>query len=664
MLKKFLIGTFVAAAFMVVASTASADCSITTTLRVGSKGAEVSCLQTKVGATADGSFGPMTKASVMAYQASHGLSSDGVVGPMSRAVLNAGGAVVTTAGCPAGALFNSVTGASCTVVTSSVAGCAAGALFSATTGASCVGGTVIVTAGGAGSISDFKKDSSYSAVQVTQGATDKKVVAFTVKADTGSDLAVQLLALDLQRTGGTATVGSSTMSRYMNSVSVWHGSTKVATVNAADFTKSGTTYSKNIQLSGVSVKAGATDTFYITVNAPASMDSADLGHNVWTATVQSLRFVDGTGAIMTDSTTGDLPYAQTFSFETLTSAGTKELKTSLTTGQDAINKAHVVVASTTGTTNDISLLAFSVKATGEIKNITDIPVTVSGGTAKGVAKIADSFSLWKDGVKIDTIDVSEGTADQYGVELTEVLAGGTGDSTAIHFNNVDFDLADGSTTQFVVKVNIKKILGTATNFTEGDTLMAQLSADAADAIVAEDVNGDSFAAAALTGSATAEAIVFRSMGLNATLVSTTATVATGASGAKDIGTYTITFDVTAFGSDVYVDGTKPSVDGTGATASWVIINGANTPTEDVIIRAPGVTALGSLDADARYLVADGTTQRFVITSVVTPGASAAGLTSVQLTKLDYALTNVDGTIQHTTGLGSFVTPSVNLKLTN
>src|SRR3989344_9293904 len=52
---------------MVAVQTAgAAECSITSTLRVGSKGDQVKCLQATVGVVADGSFGPKTKAAVMA----------------------------------------------------------------------------------------------------------------------------------------------------------------------------------------------------------------------------------------------------------------------------------------------------------------------------------------------------------------------------------------------------------------------------------------------------------------------------------------------------------------------------------------------------------------------------------------------------------------------
>ena len=57
------------------------------TLKVGSKGASVKTLQTKLGVTADGDFGPKTKAAVVAFQKKHGLVADGVVGASTWAAL-------------------------------------------------------------------------------------------------------------------------------------------------------------------------------------------------------------------------------------------------------------------------------------------------------------------------------------------------------------------------------------------------------------------------------------------------------------------------------------------------------------------------------------------------------------------------------------------------
>ena len=100
---KFLVGTLAVVAF----SYASAAMDFgSTTLRVGSKGEAVKAVQTCVGATADGSFGPMTKAKVMAWQSSMGLTADGVFGPMSKAKAAHGcgttPAPVSQRNCPAG----------------------------------------------------------------------------------------------------------------------------------------------------------------------------------------------------------------------------------------------------------------------------------------------------------------------------------------------------------------------------------------------------------------------------------------------------------------------------------------------------------------------------------------------------------------------------------
>lgn len=50
-------------------------------VKQGARGALVKQIQRKVGASADGIFGPATRAGVIRWQRNHGLSADGVVGP-------------------------------------------------------------------------------------------------------------------------------------------------------------------------------------------------------------------------------------------------------------------------------------------------------------------------------------------------------------------------------------------------------------------------------------------------------------------------------------------------------------------------------------------------------------------------------------------------------
>ena len=53
------------------------------TIRKGSRGEDVKKLQELLGITADGIFGPMTRAAVIAYQSANGLKADGIVGPLT-----------------------------------------------------------------------------------------------------------------------------------------------------------------------------------------------------------------------------------------------------------------------------------------------------------------------------------------------------------------------------------------------------------------------------------------------------------------------------------------------------------------------------------------------------------------------------------------------------
>ncbi len=87
---------------------------IVRTLKLGSVGSDVKALQTILGLTADGSFGPKTKAAVVAFQTSKGLTADGVVGPMTRAALT-GGVVGTPIGCTATTAYSPINGAKCPV---------------------------------------------------------------------------------------------------------------------------------------------------------------------------------------------------------------------------------------------------------------------------------------------------------------------------------------------------------------------------------------------------------------------------------------------------------------------------------------------------------------------------------------------------------------------
>ena len=188
---------------MVAVQTAgAAECSITSTLRVGSKGDQVKCLQATVGVVADGSFGPKTKAAVMAWQSSVGLVADGVFGPKSRAAWSGGGStsMMYPAGCTSTSGYSPTTGTKCdsgTMTTTLPAGCTSTSGFSTTTGVSCSTGAV-VGATGTG-IGVNLSTSNPAAATLPDGSAYNKVLALNLTGSTTG--AVNVTGLRLTRSG-------------------------------------------------------------------------------------------------------------------------------------------------------------------------------------------------------------------------------------------------------------------------------------------------------------------------------------------------------------------------------------------------------------------------------------------------------------------------------
>jgi hypothetical protein len=88
------------------------------------------------------SFGTKTKLAVQAYQTSKGLTADGVFGPASRAAWTGGSTVGLPAGCTSTSGFSPISGVPCSSGGSTLpAGCTSTTGFSSTTGLPCSGTT-------------------------------------------------------------------------------------------------------------------------------------------------------------------------------------------------------------------------------------------------------------------------------------------------------------------------------------------------------------------------------------------------------------------------------------------------------------------------------------------------------------------------------------------
>lgn len=553
MLKKFLGLTFAVVA-LGVASTTFAACDFgTVTLRVGSKGEAVKAVQTAVKVTADGSFGPMTAAAVKAFQASNGLTADGVVGPMTKAKMST-------------------------------------ACGTTTTGTTTTTGSTTLE-GGAG---DMKLTQTSTGVknEVSEGNSEK-VLGLKIEAD-GSDLAIKNIKVTLKEKTNDAK--SYRLNDYAETVSVYKGSTKVGSVDASDFSKDGTEYSKTISLSNVVVKDGATDTFYVTVEAVSNLDSTD-NNKVWDVTAGDTRYQDATGVIMSDSTTK----TEDFTFKTLASSGDVKLTISKASSSPAIGNVEV---SDDSTTEDVNLLDFKLKAAGSDMSFDTLSVVVTP-TGATSAQMVDTYYLYNGSDELASTDTTttgfdldnDGTVEA-GAETTAVVAVFDLDDT--------FTIDADSTETFSVKATMLEVDGV--NFTQGDKLAVKLLPAG---IEMENENGD--VVTDESGSATGSEQSFYYDGAVVKYVSESFTAENIADTVD--GTISLKFKVTAFGeSDVTVlkdqfaaEGTAKATYNLGAVAGKVgyVLSGENVT--DAVISSTDLT-----DDAGTYTVSAGDEATFTL----------------------------------------------------
>ena len=649
---KYLLGVMIVAAIVVAfamfATTALAAYTHVGTLRQGSSGSQVVSLQTTLGGlVADGSFGPMTKAAVMSYQSSNGLVADGVVGPLTGASLAGsmmgGGSMTYPAGCTSSSGFSPTTGLSCSGGSGSLpAGCMPGYLFSSTTGLSCSGGTTPPPSGlqgGAGSIDTYDLTSGLSNEEVGEDAEDVKVAGLNLENSDDSDL--DLTAVRLVFNEGTA---ASDFDNYASEVSIWLGSKEVARVDADEFNDDND-WTKTVTLSGAILRSGDTEDLFVAVSGVSNLDTAD-ATDTWTVDFTSLRYIDGTGA----STSEDPTVAvTTFSFESFATSADTELKiTESGTANELVDDAHLINVDATDTTDNVPVLAFTVEIEGDSDvNIDSLPVTLTSTEAAGAdfdepGDIVTTLRLFADGVEI-------------GSETVDGVAAGGADTQVVVFDDLDFDITAGDKVNFVVKGKFVALSGA---LDVADTIAAAFGETETDLATfdAEDETGENLADADKTGTANSTASEIRDVGFTLELVSATAVKTAGEVTVQpsDTGLFTITFDVTAWDGDIYIDASAPLEAG-GSGEADLTVTGAGTVVA-TLTSPSGATA----SANTTFLVAEDDTERFSINVDIRDGATdmVDGFFDVALADLVYALTAIDGNLGYTFNLVDFKTPQI------
>ena len=624
---KFLVATVALVAVMAIGS-AKAAYVHTGLLKMGMTSSQVMSLQQTlnsngflVSTTGAGSpgmesmyFGSKTKSAVMAFQSAKGLKADGIVGVQTGTALAAltGGSVALPAGCTSTTGYSTTTGQPCTSTANYPAGCTSSVGYSPTTGQPCNGST---NGGSNGPLSGTAGDitvSSYTSgleTNVGEGDSNKKVLGFEIEADAGSDVAISSVKVNFENTGS----GSKRLTRYADTISIWdQNGNKVGSSSASDFSESSNVYSRSISLSNVVIRADQKMRFYVAVTADSNIDSADYSADSWTATLDSVRFNDASGAILTESLGTSIQ--RTFNFTSLATANDLELKVGLSSSN---LKAQTVKVSTTSSTNNVELLKFTMKAQGGAMHVDQIPVLFTTND-NNLSDVTGNVTL--------NID---------GSSFSETVSTSSSASTTITFDDLDLDLSADETITGTITADINSVTG----YIEGTTLMASIPSNYVTQtsyiyIDAEDVNGDQLVTGDRSGSATGELMSFRSTGVNAKMGTPVLTTTPGAQGVYDQARYVIPVSVTSFGNTLYMGQTLQLV-GTNSTVSSTNAFGfafqkSAAPTTDVV---SGVTYTATISPDTAYndvttesgafRLDDGQTKHFTITVNIYGGNTAA-----------------------------------------
>jgi peptidoglycan hydrolase-like protein with peptidoglycan-binding domain len=509
MLKKFLIGTMALALMLTVVSSVSAFSGAT--LKQGSKGADVIELQTLVGATpADGKFGPMTKAKVIAWQTNNGLKGDGVFGPASMA--KAKGAVSGNfpEGCTSAAGFSSTTGKACSSLNANTfpVGCTSAAGFSATTGAKCDGSTTGTTPTPTGVVAEgyMTLQSAPVAVVSSVGQSEKgdAIMAFSVKAK-GSDIKVQRVNVHL-----TSPV-SALPWKYFTNLSLYNDGTLLGTipVNSTSLTENtfGRDYTAMFDGMNVVVAKEGTANFIVKADIVDTLPTSLATYTLAIDQTNAIRGIDGIG--LSQYVNDASAYNRTVTF----TASTSGHVTVVANGSNPLTMN--VVTSATNVTTGITGLVFDLQNTSKY----DVQIKTLTATLGNNNTTVSGYYLY-DGSNM-------------------IMSVGNPNSTTLSFTNLpsNFTVAANSTKTLTIKFDVAAA-GAG----------SQTVSVAYTGITAVDMNSNLLLAGTdLVGSATGLPQTFQSTGVIVNLVSATATSVPSTTGVSGYATGTFVFTVKANG---------------------------------------------------------------------------------------------------------------------
>lgn len=420
-MKKLLTAVVALALVLTVVAPAAASAqtmasyTFNTNLTIGSRGADVVALQsfleskgllTIPAGVAKGYFGPLTRSAVSAYQSMKGIApAAGYFGPITRAAVMAEGSTPSTGttsvpGCPAGAMYNYMTGAPCSTTTTTTTG--------------------MTNTGVEGSV-DVRLAAAPADNANIQTQNDVPVYGLELKARL-ADVAVQTVDLQVSVTNSGA---SENPGNFINTIKVWDGSNVVATipVNSTTFTKdSNSVY--YVRISGLNFVVPKDTTKFLTFSFSTNYIDSDRVVAIDGYNTSSMRTVSGNGVNSFYSLDG-LSKNHTFK-----KPGNSVVTVSV--ADQEIRSKNIYASSTTLTTPErVEMTRFNAKSTTGDSKLTKVTLTVASSSSNA-AKL-NSVELWDGSTLLGSRSV-----DTAGV---------------IAIDNLNITLPRDTTKTFVVKGN-------------------------------------------------------------------------------------------------------------------------------------------------------------------------------------------------------------------
>lgn len=457
---------------------------LTKDLTIGSKGADVTALQTwlveegylvmPVGVPM-GYFGTLTQKALAQWQAENAVTpAAGYFGPKTRGVIATLSATPTTGG-------------------TLPAGCTSTAGYSSTTGAKCDGSTTGSTTGG--TISTPGVEGTLSATQSTSGISstiyegDDQVAILGVKLEAdSSDIMVQRVKIDL----GTTT---KIYNKIYSKLYVTEGGNLLAeaALNSSTVVKESGRYYITISGFNLLVPKDGSKTVVIKADVYSSIDSTDRSAGditlSWGVRLASngFRGVDGAGI---DQYAGTTSIGKSI---TISASLVESATLDLADNSSSPSAADVVAAdgSANNELDKLTLLTFNLTAKKDDVTVTDLAIDIDkGGT--GGATASTTVYLYEGDTELENATVDSSAANgSYVVFSSDEL----------------FTVSKDATKTLTVKVDVRNANGTVS------TLSATASSSG---ITAENSQGDTVS---VSGSATGESQYVRNVGPVFTLVS-------------------------------------------------------------------------------------------------------------------------------------------------